>query len=361
MAHNYALRGAMFVCITYMASIMVASPSACIAAAERALGICANIVIPSLFPFIFCGNMFIALGAARIMERFLSKIMRPAFGVSGAGALAFALGIISGYPVGAVCAASLYQSGECTKSEAEKLLAFCNNSGPMFIIGAIGMQMFKSYRIGILMYIVHILSAIICGIIFKNYNNSEKINALPPARDENKIKTAAPDIGAAVVKSVNTILTICGFIIVFAVLTAKIPDFKWRGYIYSLLEITGGLNELISTSNNINILPIVAFVTAFSGLSVMAQVYAITEPAGLSIKPYLAGKITQGIIAFVLMLVGIRLIPLSDDVFSQVDLSSAFVYTPRQLFALAIMSIAFCAVAIVIVIIIAKIFDRYEK
>ncbi len=362
MAHNYALKGTIFVCITYMASIMIASPTVCVSAAEKALNVCSDVVIPSLFPFIFCGNMFIALGAARIMEKTFSKIMRPFFGVSGAGALAFVLGIVSGYPVGAICASSLYQAGEISRQDAEKLLVFCNNSGPMFIIGGIGIKMFENYKLGVLIYAVNILSAIICGMIFRNYKISKvKQNVLPPARNESEIKIAAPDIGAAIVKSVNSILTICGFIIIFAVFTAKIPDFRWRGYIYSLFEIVGGLNELISVNNNIYIAPIVAFATAFSGISVMAQVYAVTESSGLSVLPYILGKIIQGLIAFVLTYILIRLIPFSRETFSSTSLSGVSAYTPRQLFALSIITVAFCAVSMLIVVIVAKIFDRYEK
>ncbi len=361
MAHKYALNGAIVGCIIYMATIMIASPVDCIVAAENGLKICTNIVIPALFPFVFCGNMFISLGAARIMSRTLSKIMQPIFGVPGAGALALILGLVSGYPVGAICAASLYKSGECTKHEAEKLMRFTNNSGPMFVIGAIGVKMFKSYKIGVLMYIVHVLSAVLCGIIFRSEKTLMKETTLPPARDSAEIKTAAPDIGAAIVKSVNTILMICGFIIVFSVFTAKIPDFVWRGYIYSLFEITGGLSDLISYNNSLSIIPVVAFMTAFSGLSVVAQVYAITESAGLSVKPYIVGKLIQGLIAFVLMYLCIWKLPIDTTVYMQMDTIPVFAYTPRDLFGYALISVAFCAASVLILVIIAKLFENHEK
>lgn len=361
MSHSYVIKGVIATGIIYMASIMIAYPIECIAAAKHTLGICVNVIIPTLFPFIFCSNMFIALGAGRMLSRTLSKIMYPLFGVSGQGALAFILGITSGYPVGAVCVASLYQEGECDKSEAEKLLAFCNNSGPMFVIGVIGIQMFNSYKIGVIMYVVHILSAIICGMILGRRKTKVNNYFLYPARDEASIKTAAPDIGEAVVKSVNTILSICGFIIIFGVLTAKIPDFKWRGYIYSMFEITGGLSELISSSKGIYIIPVVAFMTAFSGLSVMAQVYAITESAGLSIKPYIIGKLVQGLIAFGLMCVGVRIIPVEETVFSQILMPQTYFYTSRQLFATAIISVVLSVFAIIILIVLAKLFKVYEK
>lgn len=355
--YSIAARACALICIIYLSSAMIISPTRAINAALRALHLCADTVIPSLFPFIFCGNMFIALGAARIMSRSLSRLMKPLFGVSGAGALALVLGIVSGYPVGAVCAASLYNSGECTKIEAERLIAFCNNSGPMFIIGAVGTGMLQNHSLGILLYLTHIFSALICGMIFRLWGREEKNKLLPPSRDEENIKTAVPELGAAVGKSVDTILTICGFIIIFAVFTAVIPDCDIKKYIYCLLEITGGVKELLQ---NGGFLPAVAFFIAFSGVSVLMQVLAIITPSGLSIMPYVLGKFTQAVIAFLLTYAAIRLTPQSIGVFSSAD--SLFTYPSKAaLLSTSLIAIVLSAIGIGALIFISKIFTRYIK
>lgn len=58
----------------------------------------------------------------------------------GSGAFALAMGITSGYPVGAKVASDLYKDNLCSKIEAERLIAFTNSSGPLFVIGAIGVR-----------------------------------------------------------------------------------------------------------------------------------------------------------------------------------------------------------------------------
>ncbi len=63
--------------------------------------------------------------------------MKPIFNVPGIGAYAFIMGIISGYPVGAKIVTEFRKNGECSKVEAERLLSFSNNSGPLFIIGTV--------------------------------------------------------------------------------------------------------------------------------------------------------------------------------------------------------------------------------
>ena len=178
--HSSIKKSMILICIIYLAAAMIIYPRGSIEAAKSALSLCANVAVPSLFPFMFCSNMFIALGAAGYARRYLSRIMQPLFGVTGAGAAALVCGVVSGYPIGAVCAAELYRTGECTKTEAERLLAFCNNSGPMFVIGAVGAGMFKSREIGVFLYIIHVFSALITGMIFKYIGGNENQRALPP-------------------------------------------------------------------------------------------------------------------------------------------------------------------------------------
>lgn len=299
-------------CVTYIACMMIVSPHNAVYAAKSAIVLCADTVIPSLFPFIFCANMFIALGAAYYARKYLSRIMHPIFGVSGAGAAAFCLGIISGYPIGAICAAELFAKGECTKGEAERLAAFCNNSGPMFVIGAVGEQMLGNHRTGVLLYLIHILSAIITGmiirLIFKDKNSKpNNSRLLPPSYTESTLKNTAADIGAAVSKSVETVLMICGFVLIFAVLTAAIPDSGIKPYIYSVLEITGGLSKISTLCGGTKLLVITAAAISFSGISVFAQVSAVLTKAGLSCIPYLVGKVIQALISAVLMYSAISL------------------------------------------------------
>lgn len=60
--------------------------------------------------------------------------MRPLFNVPGEGSYALLMGIVSGYPIGAKIIVNLKEKGICNKIEAERLLAFTNNSSPLFII-----------------------------------------------------------------------------------------------------------------------------------------------------------------------------------------------------------------------------------
>ena len=77
-----------------------------------------------------------------------NKIMRPIFNVPGIGAYALFMGIISGYPIGAKIVTNFRNENLCTKEEAERLITFTNNSGPLFILGTVGVTLFYDSSIG---------------------------------------------------------------------------------------------------------------------------------------------------------------------------------------------------------------------
>ena len=71
--------------------------------------------------------------------------------------------------MGARTAIALYEKGQCSKTEAERLLAFCNNSGPAFIFGVVGAGVFASGKIGLLLYLIHLLASLCVGVLFRFY------------------------------------------------------------------------------------------------------------------------------------------------------------------------------------------------
>lgn len=108
--------------------------------AHNAFLLWVNNVIPSLLPFFICIELLKKTNFIQIIGKLLTPIMRPIFNVPGCGAFALAMGITSGYPVGAKVASDLYKDNQCSKVEAERLIAFTNSSGPLFIIGALGIR-----------------------------------------------------------------------------------------------------------------------------------------------------------------------------------------------------------------------------
>ena len=106
-------------------------------AAKSGLKLWANNVVPSLLPFFIATNLLSHTNVIKYVSKACNKFMRPIFNVPGECAYAFILGLISGYPVGAKIVTDLKDNNLCTTEEAERMLCFTNNSGPLFIIGTV--------------------------------------------------------------------------------------------------------------------------------------------------------------------------------------------------------------------------------
>ncbi len=320
---NKLMRNFLVLATIYLSVCLVIFPKAGAETAYDALSLCLRTVVPALFPYLVCSGYLSASGTASVFSRWLSPVMQPIFRVPGSGAIALVLGMLSGYPIGAVCAVDLYQSGECGKADAEKLIAFCNNSGPVFIMSVVGAGIFGSQHIGRLLYISHVLSAILVGIIIRTYSpRSDCLQKALPKLLQSNTKNTLRIFGGVMDSSVFSILKICGFVIFFSVLVKSLPKSPISPYIHALLEITGGVQALAASDIGLELkLSLISFFVALSGLSVFFQVGAIASKCNLSLKPYVFGKLLQGMFSAVLTKIMVSKLPETVNVFSQSDIS----------------------------------------
>ncbi len=294
-------------------------------AAKSGLSLWANSVVPSLLPFFIATELLSYTNVISIIGRYLNKIMRPIFNVPGEGAFPFIMGIISGYPTGAKIVSNLKEQGICSDIEAERLLAFTNNSGPLFILGTVGVSLFGNTTIGFLLLFTHILACITVGILFRFWkkNSAEHFECFCTTSDSKskallKLSNLGEIIASSIKSSISTIVLIGGFVVLFSVILsildksnilATLSNFFSpllnssfsSGLIKGFIELTNGVKSiaLIPYKNiSLNII-LCAFLLGFGGISVLLQVFSITSKAKISILPYFVGKLLQGIFAAV--------------------------------------------------------------
>ena len=319
----------LFIFAVFFASFLVVLPESSLQSASKGALLWWNVVLPSLLPFFICFELFNKSGFVRIIGCFLDPIMKPLFNLPGSCGFALFAGITGGYPLGARLTASLKETNQITKIEAEHLLSFTNNSGPLFILGAVASGIFHNYSIGILLLVSHILSSITVGIIFKRYKSSKRnvnsdTNSVLISRSDANFKSKFKselstlrsenlNIGQifvdSVKNSVSLIMTIGGFIIFFSVVInifsqigiQQIENVLIKSTFYGFFEITTGINNLQSVINT-NLSSCICFaslILGFGGLCVHMQVLGIILPYNISIKPYLLGKMLHGIISLI--------------------------------------------------------------
>ena len=310
-------------------------------AVKSGLSLWANSVVPSLFPFFVATELLMHTNIINYLGILLNNFMKPLFNVRGEGAFAFIMGIISGYPVGAKIACNFREKNICSKEECERLLSFTNNSGPLFIIGSVGISMFQNSMIGILLFITHLLACISVGFIFrfwkrnkKTYNNMSQNNKNEIKNNYVNISNLGEVLSESIMSGIKTVVLIGGFVVIFSAIISILtnsgilhaaslfftPIFNFlhidtsfiQSILTGLLEITNGINQIANIPNkklSINII-ITAFLLGFGGISILLQVLSITSKTDLSIKPYIYGKLLQGILAGFYTYVFINMFPI---------------------------------------------------
>ena len=257
----------------------------------------------------------------------LNNCMKPLFNIRGEGAFVFIMGIISGYPMGAKLATNFRENNICSKEECERLLSFTNNSGPLFIIGTVGILMYGNTAIGVLLFITHILACITVGFIFRfwKYSDSSISHNSHHIIKSKQTPVTFSNLGSilseSITNSISTILLIGGFVVIFSSIISilkssgllsvfsisispilaffNIDSSFATPLISGFLEITNGINSISNISNkkiSTNLI-FTAFLLGFGGISVLLQVFSITSKSDLSIKPYVYGKLLHGVLA----------------------------------------------------------------
>ena len=310
-----------------------------LSAASNGLTLWTTCVVPSLFPFFVITNLLSYTKVVTILGRILDKFMKPLFNVSGIGSFAFIMGLISGYPVGAKIIADFREKNLVTKEEGERLLAFTNNSGPLFILSSIGISLFGDTKTGLLLLCTHVLSCITVGIILGRFSNKSinefnyQSNNSIVQNNNVSLKNLGEVLGNSINNAISTILLIGGFVVIFSVIISILnstyaldflssflnPILSLLGFdlnfskplLSGIIELTNGVKSVSTIhikaiSQNI---VLCAFLLGFGGFSVLLQVFSIVAKTDLSMKKYFWGKLLQGIIASIYTFLALKFIP----------------------------------------------------
>lgn len=179
---------------------------------SRGLSVCGTVIIPSLFPFLVLTGVFIRSGLAGRVGRRLDRVIRFLFGLPGCCGAAVLVGAIGGYPAGAAAVRDLLRGGEITEAQAKKLLRFCVNGGPAFLIGTVGAGLLGSAWKGVVLYIAHLLASLLIGLTGRGIDTGEEMRQPPVSRRLPLMKTLVESVESACA----SLLSMCGFVVLFA-------------------------------------------------------------------------------------------------------------------------------------------------
>jgi len=273
-------------------------PAYCIEAAKDGLTTALYIVLPSIFPFMVLSRFTVASGIGYSLSELTGKPFEKVFGINRRYSIAFLLGCLGGYPVGSIVLSDMLRKKEISQKYAEHLAGICNNASPMFVIGTVGTILLNNTLYGYVLYAIHLLCVILCGIIMKHIFHPEKTDCFS---QNLKHKSNSP-LSEAVTSSGINMVNIASYIIVFSVISKFILLLCKKincSFILCLLEITVGIRYCASSSlPEILKLSTISFALGFSGLCVFSQSKSVFGDLNISFSKYFFAKSLIAVMSF---------------------------------------------------------------
>lgn len=326
----------------FLAMILIGFPEQSFHSSLKGLKIWWEVVFPSLLPFFVASELLMGFGVVHFMGVLLEPLMRPLFRVPGAGGFVMAVGLASGYPIGAKLTARLREQKLITRSEGERLASFTNASNPLFMFGAIAVGFFHDASLGLILAIAHYSASILLGLLMRFHDPNGETTPIPSegksffllralkAMHRARMKdgrSLGKLMGDAMMSSLNTSFMIGGFIMLFAVILDALIHLGWisfweypLGLLLSLFQIPSELShaliagffEMTLGAQTASLAPehiplsykiaIAGAITSWSGLSVHAQVASILSKTDIRYLPYLFARLLHGLFAAVITL-----------------------------------------------------------
>ncbi len=287
-------------------AFLLSNSTAAMTGVRQGLSLCGEVLFPSLFPFLVLSELLVVVGANELLGKVAGRPFRALFGLCDSGAGAFLLGGLCGLPVATATAVNLYEKGEISKRELERIVLLGNNPSPGFLIVAVGEVLFASKALGVALFVITLLSATLTGLLLRLREGRVDTAHFAPNGGCKSMRFG--DLTRCIRHAFTTMLGVCAFVLFFsaaasslsALLSPLTLPVGVEALLYGALELTSGVRFAVSALSPDVAFCAVCLFAAFGGLSVCLQVFSLLEGTGLHARTYLLVKGLQGGIALLL-------------------------------------------------------------
>ena len=277
--------------------LMIVFSDIAVMSAKKGITLWTSSVLPAMLPFFICVNFMTGIGLMSMLP---------------AGVFPFAMSALSGYPMGAKVVGDMCRSGIIDTYEARRLMSYCSTSGPVFMVGAVGVGMLGSQQAGHIIAVAHYAGAIINGIVYSRGRGGSGYRGcrLHERRIEecDLLETLTVSIFSAF-KSLAVILAyIIFFMFIMELADASgilkyIDSDMMRSVLKGFVEMTVGCSSLTGSECRLQTCcALAASVISWGGLSVQGQSMSMLSGTGIRFGYLVLTKLTHSIFAGIIAL-----------------------------------------------------------
>lgn len=294
-------RLSIFIILLFIVFILI-YPSDCVAAAANGLILWYENILPALLPFSIFSNILIQSGYLDDIIKAASPVLNRLFFHHPQASYPIVAGFLFGFPIGSKTAADLMRGGKITLGEANILCAMCNNISPVFVSSYLLMASLGCYQNVWITYAILYLPPLVCGLYLLYRQKAAPSQKNSTSRSNINFQI----IDAGIMNGFETLLKLGGYIMLFSLLTQMCV--RIAGGREPLLlcltgatEITNGIHVIANSSYPMAWkYPMTIGITAFGGISGLAQTASMIKDTGISMRFYLSFRLVQAAISTLL-------------------------------------------------------------
>lgn len=258
-------------------------------------------LLPALFPYVLITEVLINSNLVYNLSYGLSNIISKLFRIPPHTAPAVIIGFLLGYPNSAKFILKQYESHQIDSKLSTKLIAFTSNANISYIFAAVGIGLFNSMKIGLILTISHFLASVIVGItLTPSYNNSIIQQTKTNSNSFKKIYSPFELLSQSILGSLKTFAYIFSYTVIFSLIPqVMFSDLKLPSIITAVItgifEISNGMQKIALLNVNFTLkLTLSSFVLSFSSLMIQMQIFTFASQAKVEFKDLFKYKTIQG-------------------------------------------------------------------
>lgn len=252
-----------------------------------------NHLLPTIFPIFIISDLLINYNFNIYINKIFYKLFYKLFKLNKSCCFIFVLGIITGYSNTFNIMLNLYNKNYINDKMINKMLLFTNFINPIYLIAILSYIL--SFKLAIIILLISIISNIVIGILYRNYNVENNIKDI-----KYKNTNLFICLSNSIKKNINNLITILGINIFISIISNTIFKNNLISIFFKgLLDFTNGLSIINNLPFNIKIIFSIIFIS-FGGIN--AHLQCINLLPNINYYKYLKARILQIIISLFIIL-----------------------------------------------------------